>query len=241
MGKLKTSHISDGGMSKSLKPGSNVVKINKVYLDRPEQATFMVRDKGYYFKYDVETKPIPGFEGFLIDLNNPEGPRYAGQIGTVKSMFPKFFYADRLLPNGNTISRNDKILQEIRKICIATKSLDWFKENDEKHDDIESYVEAFNNDAPFKDKWLNVTIAGVGYLNKQGYTAYELYFPSSKTGGYAYELEGTTPSNLIPFDPELHQEEPTNNAVDSNAGDSPVDPIDSLEIDTGLEAPDFDL
>ena len=37
-----------------------------------------------------------------------------------------------------------------------------------KYETIEELVAAFNDDYPFKDKWLNVCIGGREYLNKAG-------------------------------------------------------------------------
>ena len=50
----------------------------------------------YNITLHVESEPITGeFQGFLQDQNNPNGSRYAGQVGRVR--FSPYAYKDTTL------------------------------------------------------------------------------------------------------------------------------------------------
>ena len=65
-----------GGGLKTITPGQHKLKINSIELKR---FSFMEQDQGYYFIMNVETEPIDGFEGFMIDVNDPSKGNYAGK------------------------------------------------------------------------------------------------------------------------------------------------------------------
>jgi hypothetical protein len=67
---------------------------------------------------------------------------------------------------------------------------DWFLAQDNKHDTIEEFVEAFNNDAPFKDRYFDACVAGKEYEGKSGYTNYDLWLPKGSKDGYAITAQG---------------------------------------------------
>jgi hypothetical protein len=60
--------------------GNHKVKINSISFDKtPYDAN------AYNIILHVETEPITGdFQGFLKDMNKPDGPRYEGQVGKVE-------------------------------------------------------------------------------------------------------------------------------------------------------------
>lgn len=222
-----------GGLPKIIEPGNHVLKINAVRL---EQREFMESDNGYYLILDTETKPIDGFEGFLIDKDNEDGPRYKGQIGSIKTN--RYYYRDGQTKSGIVIKRDMEILKQIKYICIAADCLSWFDEADGKYDTIEEFVEAFNKAGLFKDKWFNFCVGGKEFERKNNYIGHDLFIPKLTRGKVGFEPVDAKPSKVLTFDPDNkdHLIKLDHRVINEFSGgeDIPVD--DDLK-----DAPDFEL
>jgi len=72
------------GLPKTFAPGNHTLKINSVYLEE-----FKFIDGAVHFMMNMETEPIDGFEGFMIDKDDESKGHYAGQIGRVKASFQR--------------------------------------------------------------------------------------------------------------------------------------------------------
>ena len=195
---LKSSEGSSS-LPKVIAPGNKEVKINAITLERP---TYDLN--AYFLVMNVETRPIDDFEGFFIDKDNQSLGRYLGQVGKVKTS--EYAYKDGTTKTGISVSRDMDILKAIQNICRNTDSLQWMETNDEKHETIEDYVHAFNQEAPFKDKFINVCVGGKEYQNREGYTNYDLFLVRNQRTAYNMEPGNTNPDNskLIKFDEALH-------------------------------------
>jgi hypothetical protein len=182
---LSTTDLKEGGngLPKTIAPGNHTLKINSVHLD-----DFSFIPGAKHLMLNVETAPIDGFEGFMIDKDNPDAGHYAGQIGRVKAS--QYAFADGKTKSGVEIQRDRSILVFIQNLCKALDCNDWFVSQDNKHDTIEEFVEAFNNDAPFKDKYIDMCVAGKEYEGKSGYTNYDMWLPKGSKDGYAYVAKG---------------------------------------------------
>ena len=104
---LNTSGMSAGsGKEKPvIGPGNQVVKINSITFDVTPYAA-----DAFNIMLHVESEPMEGeFQGFLVDPNDPNSPRYAGQVGRVR--FSQYAYKDAILPNGNEISRDTEVMK----------------------------------------------------------------------------------------------------------------------------------
>ena len=91
---LNTSGMSAGsGKEKPvIGPGNQVVKINSITFDVTPYAA-----DAFNIMLHVESEPMEGeFQGFLLDANDPNSPRYAGQVGRVR--FSQYAYKDTILP-----------------------------------------------------------------------------------------------------------------------------------------------
>jgi hypothetical protein len=174
---------SGSGMPKTISPGNHTLKINRIDLE-----DFKFIDGAKHLMLHVETAPIEGFEGFMIDKDNPEAGHYAGQIGRVKAS--QYAYADGKTKSGVEIQRDKSVLIFLQNLCKALNINEWFVEQDNKHDTIEDFVEAFNLTAPFKDVFLEMCVAGKEYEGKGGYTNYDMWLPKSVKSGYAYAPVG---------------------------------------------------
>lgn len=237
MSGLSTKDIkTGGGLPKIIEPGEHIVKINSFELQRH---AFMEEAKGYNLVVNVETKPIEGFEGFLINKDNPEEGHYAGQIGQVKTS--KFYYRDAVTPSGVVINRDVEILKQLKLLLTACGSLPWFDEADGKYNTIEEFVAALNASKVFTGKYLRTCIAGQEYSKKNNYIAYDLHFAKYDKGKVAYESETAVVSKLIQFDPAVHVTISTQNTVSDFNGD-PDSLSDNLTNGPDLsQAPSFEL
>ena len=185
------------GPSKTIAPGQITAKINSVVL---EENRF--KPGSYHLILNLESEDMgPEFEGFMLNKDNPELGRHKGQVGKVKTS--EWAYSDGETKTGMQISRDTEILRAIKNLCTSMGIMDWYDAQDEKHETIEELVAAFNSEAPFKDRWMEYCIAGREYLNKQGYTNYDLYLPKFSKGVTPYATLDNE-EKLIKFDPVLH-------------------------------------
>ena len=181
---------------KTLSPGEHTVKINSIGLE-----SVSYKEGAYHLILNVEG-PSMGteFEGFLVDKDKPNGPRYKGQIGKVKFGFYPF--SDGETKTGIKISRDLSILRAVQQLCIAGSKLEWFEEADGKFATIEEFVKGAN--VVIADGTLfNMCINGKEY-EKNGYINYDLFLPKSSKEAYALESATSTSKRLISYNPELH-------------------------------------
>lgn len=212
----KNINVEAGGMSsnKSLSPGNVTAKINYISLE-----DFEMKEGASFMILHLEGQPEEGdFEGFFIDKDRPELGRALGKLGRVRHH--QYAYADGETKRG-MVYKNDEILRAIKQLCIATDSVSWLESQDEKHATIESLINQFNSDAPFKDKWLDFCLAGREYVNKNGYTDYSLYLPRFIKKSVPYEKHGLDSGNLIQYDETQHLKKVESKPVESFGDDAP--------------------
>ena len=209
---LSTKNVTTGGTGasqKTITPGNQIVKVLSVKL---EESRF--KPGSYHLVLNVEGEDMgEGFEGFFIDKDNPELGRHKGQVGKIKTS--DWAYMDGQTKSGVQISRDLEILKAVKNICMEMGVMDWYDAQDEKHETIEEFVQAFNEDAPFREKWVKICVAGREYLNKQGYTNYDLHLPKYSKGHTPMVLKGRDDSKLIQFDPSTHVKKADVKPVDS--------------------------
>lgn len=209
------------GMPKTIAPGNNVLKINRVWLE-----PFKYIDNAYHLYMDVETEPLEDFEGFMIDKDDPSKGHYAGQVGRVKAS--QYAYADGVTKTGIKIQRDRSIMIFLQNLCNALGKGEWMAAQDEKHPTIEDFVKAFDNEKPFKDIYLEFCIAGKEYMNKAGYTSYDMWLPKSSRDGYAYgAVDG---GKVMKFDENTHLTKLEVKTVESFGDDLDVSPRSSSDF-----------
>lgn len=187
-------------VSKTISPGEHVCKINKITLETPP-----FNSEALNLVLHIETEPMgDDFEGFFIDKDNPELGRYLGQVGRVKTS--EYAYLDGTTKSGIKVSRDLDIVRVIKTLCSITKCHSWLETNDNKHETIQDYVGAFNEDKPFKDAYIKMCIGGKEYLNKEGYTNFDLYLARTQRGTYNMEASDVdeNSSKLVKFDANIH-------------------------------------
>jgi hypothetical protein len=223
---------SGGGTSKVIQPGNVTCKINSISLDKVPY-----KEGAYNLNVHVETADLgDDFEGFLVDKDNSSGPRYKGQIGRVR--YSEWPYSDGETKSGIKVSRDAEILKAIQTICRETSSMVWFDAQDNLHETIESFVEQFDKDKPFKDFYLNLCVAGREYLNKAGYINYDLYLPRASKGQVNMQKTHAETNKVISFDSDTHIKKAKTESVTSFSAGSD----DDLDVPTTSKvSADFNL
>lgn len=216
---ISTKNIPAAGGStpKVIQPGNVECKINSITLD-----SVPYKQGAYHLSLQLETSPLEGdFEGFLVDKDNPDGPRYLGQIGKVKmSEWP---YSDGETKSGIKVSRDLEIIKAISNICRHTGTTAWFEAQDGVHETIEEFVAQLNQDKPFKDVYVKFCVAGREYMNKAGYMNYDLYLPKQAKGQYNMQKADADSIKLMPFSEELHIKKAKSETVSSFSAGSDFD------------------
>jgi hypothetical protein len=221
--------LQDKGPSvpKNLTTGTQTCKINSVKL---EASPF---DKEAYFLYlNMESEPMgDDFEGFAIDKDNPDAGRYLGKVGRVKTN--EYAYKDGQTKSGIKVSRDLDLLRAVQSICKATKALAWMEANNNKHETIEDYIQAFCDDMPFKDVYFNTTLGGREYF-KDNYAKYDLFLVRPGKGQVNMESTDVPEENskLVKFNEELHIKRKKTENIESFGNES---------VTTSSVGSDFDL
>tara|TARA_R110001632_G_scaffold28786_3_gene76644 strand:- start:948 stop:1622 length:675 start_codon:yes stop_codon:yes gene_type:complete len=212
---LNTSGMSAGsGKEKPvIGPGNNLVKINSITFDKtPYDA------EAYNIMLHVESEPMTGeFQGFLKDVNNPDGDRYEGQVGRVR--FSPYPYKDTTLANGSEISRDNEVMKSMISLSEQLgkrTELDAIQANT-----IEDFMLKCNSifSGPV---YLNMCFGTREWENKEGYVNNDLYLPKMSKNGIPIEALGVENSKLLTYDtsnknhyrPIVKKDVPTTNAFE---------------------------
>tara|TARA_R110000787_G_scaffold124466_2_gene235466 strand:+ start:211 stop:885 length:675 start_codon:yes stop_codon:yes gene_type:complete len=191
---LNTSGMSAGsGKEKPvIGPGNNVVKINSITFDVTPYAA-----DAFNIMLHVESQPMDGeFQGFLVDANNPNGPRYQGQVGRIR--FAPYPYKDAILPNGSEISRDTEVM---KAMIFLSEQLDKRKELDAiQANTIEDFMSQCGA-VLSGPTYLNMCFGTREWENKEGYVNNDLYLPKLSKAGVPIEALGVENSRLITYNP----------------------------------------
>lgn len=206
---ISTKNVKSNNLGPVLSPGNHKVKINSIVL---EQTPY---DKeSFNLNLNVESEPIGGeFQGFLVDPNNQNGPRYKGQVARVR-MSP-YAYKDTVLPSGRKISKDDEI---VRALAFVADVMGKRKEVDMvEASTIEEFVKSCNTilSGP---TYINACIGGREWQNKEGYTNVDLSLPRISKEGVPLEALDVESSRLFTFDYDkfVKRLKQTNQSVSSN-------------------------
>ena len=196
-GKLGTKDVkTGGGTPKTLQTGNIMATITGVSLDQPP---YMVKENGYFLLLHLEGPDLgEGFEGFLVDKDNPKKGRYKGQVGRVKTN--RWPYKDGETKSGIKVDRDSDLLKAIKSLCEGMDIVKWFDDQDDKHDTIEELITALDKDKPFKDKPMNFCLCAREYQKANTYIGLDLFLPKFSKEGIPYEEVTASPSRILQFD-----------------------------------------
>jgi len=219
---LSTKDVKIGGdVPKTLQPGNAKAKIYSVEL-----TTVPYKEGAYHLVMHLEGPDMGGdFKGFMIEKDNEALGSYQGQIGRVKA--DKWPFSDGKTKGGTVIHRDVSIVRFIKNLCAQGGWMEWCDAQDNKHETIEAFVKALNDEKPFKDKFLNWCLAAVEYQGKGGYTKHDLYLPRFSGTKVPLETPEAKPSQLIKYVESQHLERKESKAVPSFEPGDTTPPVDS--------------
>ena len=190
---LSTKDMSagSGGTKPVIGTGNQKVLINSITFDQTPYDM-----DAYNITLHVESEPIVGeFNGFLKDVNNPNGERYAGQVGRVR--FSPYPFKDATLNNGNEISRDTEVLKAmvfLSEVVGKRNELDAIEANT-----IEDFMMKAANICS-QTGYVNACLGAREWENKEGYVNNDLFLPKRNRMGVPLEKVDAENSNLITFD-----------------------------------------
>lgn len=190
---LNTKDMSAGtGKAKPvIGTGNQKIKINSITFDQTPYDM-----DAYNITLHVESEPMGGdFNGFLKDVNNPNGPRFEGQVGRVR--FSPYPFKDTTLPNGNEIIRDNEVL----------KAMIFLSETVNKREELDaieaSTIEEFMSKASgicSNTGYINACLGAREWENREGYVNNDLFLPKRTRMGIPLESLDVEDSNLTVFD-----------------------------------------
>ena len=194
---LSTKNMKSGGGNTRpvIDAGNHKIKINDLTYDQTPY------DKdAYNITMHVETEPVDGeFQGFLVDRQNPNGPRYKGQVGRVK--FSQYAYKDFVLPSGVEIKRDNSTLKSMVVLAETLGKRDELDNIEAKNifDFMKACREIFKN-----SEYFMACIGGREWENKEGYVNLDLHLPKGEKGKFLIESCDNDNSKLLEFDATKH-------------------------------------
>ena len=181
----------NGGTKPVIGTGNHKVKINSITFDQTPYDS-----EAYNITLHVESEPVTGeFNGFLKDMNNPNGERYAGQVGRVR--FSPYPFKDATLNNGNEISRDTEVLKAmvfLSEVVGKRAELDAIEANT-----IEDFMIKAAKICS-QTGYVNACLGAREWENKEGYVNNDLFLPKRNRMGVPLEEVDAENSNLITFD-----------------------------------------
>jgi len=166
-----------GFVPKNLQPGNNICTIHSITMNK---ASYIKERDEYEVKLVLEGPPLPNFEGFNIDQNDPSKGKFKGQSAIVK--LSQWNYKDGETTNGYKVFRDDDIVRDLTCLCKELGILEWIESKDGIAT-VELLIEAINTEKPFAGISMHYCLGGREYLNKKNYKAYELYLPRMDRSG----------------------------------------------------------
>ena len=220
---FSTKNVSANRVSPVIGPGNHKVKINSLSFDPTPYDP-----QAFNITLNVETEPVGGeFQGFLVDADNQNGPRYKGQVGRVRmSPYP---YKDTTLPTGRKIVAADEMVKAIAFLADVTGKRD-------EVDMIEANsLEQFANACKqiFRNtEYINACIGGREWENNDGYVNVDLHLPRLSKAGLPLEAVGSTAGRLLTFNYDEHVRKLVKKEAAATSGFEPT---------SGNSGDDFDL
>lgn len=230
---ISTKVSSSSGINKIIQPGNVTCKINAITLE-----SVPYKEGAYHVSLHLETAPITdeGFEGLLLDKDDPNGPRYLGQVARIKTS--EWAYSDGTTKTGISISRDTEIVRVIENICKQAGCTKWLEDHDNTFNTIEQLVEAFNNDGLFKNVYMDFCIGAREYINKAGYTSYDMHLVRPERGQLSFQNTKAESTKVPTFNADKHIKKTKSEAVTSFKSNSD---LDMDVVTTSRVSSDFDL
>lgn len=240
---ISTKGVKKAGISKEIKPGNVVAKINNLIFEQVKTPKDPKKPE-YRIYLELETKPIGGdFVGFDKVFGDPSKGQYAGQTKKIKtSDWPiKEFSFKSKQGKDITKSPEGQILDFLQKVLAEVGQDTWLEDNDGKFDTWEQLFSGILRSGALKDKYFSWCLAATQSTNAKGYPIYHMYLPDYKVCANPFAIEGGL---VTKFDPAVHiklDKKATENAALNEGVDEDVaDDDDDNEFANAPETSPFD-
>lgn len=240
MSGISTKGVKKTSISKELKPGNVVAKINNLTIETVKTPKDP-KNPEYRIHLELESKPIGGdFVGFDKVFGDATKGQYAGQTKKIKqSDWPikDFKFKDKKTGAERTKTSGKQILDFLQNILSEVGAETWLEDNDGKFDTWEQMFSGIMRSGVLKEKYFSWCIAGTQSTNSKGYPMYHMYLPDYKVCQNPFAIEGGL---VTKFDPTIHikvDAKAQENAALNQGEDEVVDADDDDEF---ANAPDDD-
>lgn len=202
LGAKKEEVLKQGNyLSKTLVPGSGVFTL----VGMTCKANDYNDQDGYDITMNLEGEDLTalGFEGFFLDVEDPSLGRHKGAVGKVKLnqyTYVTKTFAETATKAEQTIDRDSAIINDLGKLAKIFNKVDELFEGEV--DGIPALIA--KAERLFKGCKLAAVIGGKQYIDKKGYTQYELYLVKPDKNFYNMESVDAIPSKLTVFNPSKH-------------------------------------
>ena len=200
---------------KKFNPGNHRCKVNGIYTKEVEDKKWGGTKLQLWLT--LETEPVGGnFKGWAIDKDDESKGYFLGQVGNVKSN--PFGYKSET-KDGVTYVREQAVAMFLHILCLEANGSRWVDEVNGKYKTFEEFIDAFNQDNPIKDVYLDWCIGGQKSINEEGYAEYWMNLPKVKKGERVFKNPSKV-GNPVTFDEVLHIYIPENQKEIASFGTS---------------------
>jgi hypothetical protein len=204
MSGISTKGVKKSYISKEIKPGNCIAKINNLTIETLAQPRDP-KNPEYKIFIELETKPIGGeFVGFDKVFGDPSKGQYLGQTKKIQM-------SDWPIKDNKGISKKTgkqfeilasaQILEFLQKLLTEAGAESWLEDNDGKFDTWTQLFSGIVRSGILKDKYFSWCIAATESVNAKGYTVYYMYLPNRMLAQNPFAIEGGL---VTKFDPAVH-------------------------------------
>lgn len=201
---ISTKGVKKNHISKELKPGNLVAKINNLSIEQVKTPKDP-KNPEYKIYIELESKPIGGdFIGFDKVFGDPTKGQHLGQTKKIQySNWPIRTSSGVSKKTGRPyeILASAKILEFVQKLLTVVGGDSWLEANDGKFDTWEQLFAGVVRSGLLKDKYFSWCIGATEGQNAAGYTVYYMWLPEKKDAAETFALEGGL---VTKFDPNIH-------------------------------------
>lgn len=242
---ISTKGVKKAGVSKEIKPGNVVAKINSLAIEKVKTPKDPSNPE-YRIYFELETKPVGGdFVGFDKVFGDPSKGQYAGQTKKIKSSDWPIKSYSYIAKQGKfqgqqvTKSADSQILDLLQKLLTAAGADTWLEDNDGKYDTWEQLFTGIVRSGILKEKYFSWCLAATQSTNTKGYPMFHMYLPDYRVCPNPFAIEGGL---VTKFDPAVHIK--LDNKAKENAalndGEDEVADDDDNEFANAPETSPFD-
>ncbi len=204
MSGISTKGVKKNHISKELRPGNVVAKINNLTIEESKTPKDP-KNPEYKIFIELESKPIGGdFVGFDKVFGDPSKGQYLGQTKKIQfSNWPIRTNSGTSKKTGKEykIEASARILEFLQKLLSEVGADTWLEDNDGKFDTWTQLFAGVIRSGLLKDKYFSWCIGATEGQNAAGYTVYYMWLPERKDAAEPFALEGGL---VTKFDASVH-------------------------------------